>query len=752
MILRTLLLVLLAAVPAPAQAADPVPRIQRLGDGDLPIVPCAAGEDTGCVEVLFDGPQPPVACWSVQPFGPAGVAIDTTVSAMAGTGTTRRLTIRFTPLGAVPAASPVTLRFGFPQAGRPLDCDQALVVTRPASVLALPSELDLGVLHVDLWGRVAGADLVQPVFPAAGQPPVGPMTVSSGVDLHAADRRGSPVPVRLDLPDAATVTAARFAELRLSPGAAGGFPALGPLSGNALLTAPQLAQPLAVKVTATGRIGWLSILLVLVAGIAAGAVVHRLILPRQALDKARLAAARAALAAGRLREGETDTELLKALDEAIAAQQAEVAAATDAAAVTEAVERMNTAVAARLEEADAARQALAAQVAPLRAALAVLPAVSDLPAEPLDAWQAGLDAVQAGIDAREIARPRAQLAGPVAAAQKAALAALEDFAAEAGAVLGRLDLWVRAPAVAALAPLSQTAPGFVLATDAEPVAVLTQLRNAWHDLRRAAATGHPAIADQLRAQAEGAANAGLADAPRRSEAILDELPRRPLAALAALDDLVDDYRVLARDLKLAGFEALADTPASGAEAAALDAPPSRRPPVLPPEEADLALLTEPRTAIAGREVTIRLVGLPVDRGARIRTPYGSARIAPGEAAPALTIRPPYPGRLTVEVAMVDEAGLPVARASLPLMVQPAPELVLEGLTAEVRRSDRLALAAAAGLALLSGAALFSVVPLTSWWALLAPLLWGFFVNLNLPDAITDLRTRRDAVFKANNIA
>ena len=59
--------------------------------------------------------------------------------------------------------------------------------------------------------------------------------------------------------------------------------------------------------------------------------------------------------------------------------------------------------------------------------------------------------------------------------------------------------------------------------------------------------------------------------------------------------------------------------------------------------------------------------------------------------------------------------------------------------------------AAAVLALISGVAVFSLVPLTSWWALLAPLLWGFFVNLNLPDAIQALQARRDAVFKTLNI-
>lgn len=736
-----------ATVPPPV-----TPRVQRLGEGTLPILPCAADTDTdadtdaGCVELLYDGAQPPVACWSLPPFGPAGVAIDAAPPQppLAGTAT-HRLLVRFVPLSAVPAAVPATLHFGFPRAGQPLVCDQQLVVVRPASALALPA-LDLGVIGVDLTGRVSGAGLVQPVFPAAGQPPVGPITVSSRIDLHAADRQGSPIPVALALPEGATVTAARFAELVLSPRPAEWFPALGPLTGTALLTAPQLAQPLEIKLTATSRIGWRSILAMLVLGIGAGALVHRVILPRQALARARLAAGEAILAASTLRDRETDAPLLARLTALMEAQKAAVAAARTDAAVTAATEAMTTAVAAELKDAEAERQDLAARIAPLRAALAVLPEGSELPMEPLASWLAVLDQAQALIDAREITRPRALLDGEAAQAQQAAMAALATFAPGAVAALGQLDRWTRDAAVRAFQGLASTAPGFALPDDIAPAEALARLRTAWLGLRRAAITSQPAIAEVLRAQAEGAANAGLPEAIPRSEAILETLPQHPLAALADLARLVEDYAKAARARNLPGFEALADVHAA-VESARIP-PPLRRPPA--PEAPPLALLTAPRIATAGREVTIHLVGLPADRGARIWTAYGGGRLAAGDTA-GLAIRPAYPGPLAVEVTVLDARGRTVSRHDLVLFVQPAPEAALPALNAELRRSDRLAVAAAGVLALLSGAALFSVVPLTNWWGLLAPLLWGFFVNLNLPEVIQGLQARRDAVLKANGV-
>jgi hypothetical protein len=275
------------------------------------------------------------------------------------------------------------------------------------------------------------------------------------------------------------------------------------------------------------------------------------------------------------------------------------------------------------------------------------------------------------------------------------------------------------------------------------------MRDAHHALRQAAATGHPAIAALLRAQSRGASNCGFASAADRTEAILRDLDRTPVAALEQLSELVRDYRRHAQTARLASFEDLADVKPSGVEGGVVPIPPVERR-IEPPEPPALVIETDPALPVAGRDVTIRLVDVPADHVVRIWTPYGSARVAGGND-PALTIRPPYPGLIPVEIVLADAQGHALSRQSTTLTVQPAPDHAIPALTTELRKADRLAVAAAAVLALLSGAAVFSVVPLTSWWGLLAPLLWGFFVNLNLPDVIQGLQARRDAVFKTLNI-
>lgn len=736
-------------IAQPLLPADPPPALQRLAEGTLPIVPCPEDTDRGCVEVLFDGDQPPVACWTLPPFGNAAVRVETAPVQQVANSTTRRMTIRFHPLPEVPPATPATLHFGFPRPGAPLVCDQALVVQRPSGVLALPGDLDLGVLHVDLLGRVAGAGLVQPVFPAPGQPAIGPLAVSTQASLYAGDRRGSPVPVRLSLPGGSTVTASRFAELALAPGSAGAFPALGALSGQAWVTAPQLVQPFALTIRATSQIGWITILTMLVLGIVAGAVVHRYVVPRQAVARARLDAERAFVAVAGMRDGQRDTDLAQGLNDLIDQGREQVEAAADQAAIAQAVQGLNQQVSAHLQAADASRQALAATIAPPLAALRAVPAVSELPAQPLDAWAAVLDKAQTLIEVGEIARPERLIETEVAQAERAALSALADFADRARAAIHDLDRWSRDAARQAFAPLQAAGAGFLVPSDATPASVVTTLRDAHHVLRQAAADGHPAIAGVLRAQAAGAANSGLANAPDRTEAILRDLDRTPVAALERLSLLVQDYRRHAQTAGLSSFEDLADVKPTGVEGGAVPVPPVDRR-IDPPEPPPLAIETEPRLPVAGRDLTIRLLDLPAGHVAHIWTPQGSARIT-GQDDPALTIRPAHPGLVPVQIVLADAQGRVLSRQSTTLTVQAAPDHAIPALKTELRKADQLAVAAAAVLALLSGAAVFSVVPLTSWWGLLAPLLWGFFVNLNLPDAIAGLQARRDAVFKTLNI-
>ncbi|MFT4152080.1 MAG: hypothetical protein QM656_17890, partial [Paracoccaceae bacterium] len=59
--------------------------------------------------------------------------------------------------------------------------------------------------------------------------------------------------------------------------------------------------------------------------------------------------------------------------------------------------------------------------------------------------------------------------------------------------------------------------------------------------------------------------------------------------------------------------------------------------------------------------------------------------------------------------------------------------------ADKDRIDRVALRASAALSLLGGMAVFSAIPLTSWWALLAPFLWGFFADLSLSASLQRLQ-------------
>lgn len=746
-----------ASPPANSQPAGS-PAIRALAEGTLPIVAChgptdpgspggghdAENPDMGCVEVLFDSAQPPVACWTLPLFGTAAVGIEPGPAEPVAEGSpTRRMTIRFHPFSAVPPATSATLHFGFSRPGAPLVCDQTLVVQRPAGVLDLPPQLDLGVLHAELWGAVSGSPLRQAVFPAAGQPPIGPITLSTGTDLHAAGRRGSAVPVSLAV-STGTVMANRFDELTVTVGSADSFPALGALSGPAWVTAPQLLKPVALTIRADSQIGWFSILATLLLGIVAGGVVHHRILPRQALAKARLEGERSAVSADRLSEREHDQVLRNDLNAVITRQRDNVRAATDPAAITKAVETMDAEMTARLTQADDRRQALAAAVAPARSALRTLPAVSELPETELDAWSDALDKTQALIDDGKIADPQAMLNKDIPPHQRAALDALTDFASRAGAALHNLDRWTRAPAKQVFSPLQAVTERFDLPSDPQPVETLVAMRDAQHALRRAAGINHPAIAGVLRDLAGGAANARFPNAADRTEAILADLDRKPVAALTQLAVLVQDYDAFAKEKGGASFEALADV-GRGVEGGPVPpAPVERR--IELPDEPGLRIETEPGLPVTGQDVTIRVLGLAANRTARIWTPHGSARIV-GLADPVLTIRPPHPGPVPIEIVTADTQGHVLSRQSLTLIVRPVADHAINTLVAEVRRSDWLATVAAGGIGLVSGALVFSVVPLTSWWGLLAPLLWGFFANLNLPQAIQSLQTRRDAILK-----
>ncbi|WP_295048082.1 hypothetical protein [uncultured Paracoccus sp.] len=723
------------------------PALQRLADGTLSIVPCPGAANQGCVEILFDGETPPAACWTLPPFGTA-VKIETVPGDLIAGSSTRRMTILLDPLDQVPPATPATLRFGFPRAGASLACDQTVVVQRPAGILALPAELDLGDLRVDLWGGVGGVDRVQAVFAAPGQPAIGPLKVSSQASLYAAGRRGSPVPVMLDLPDDAMVTAGSFAELTLAPRSTGWFPALGPLTGQVWVTAPQLVQPFALTLKATSQIGWWSILAVLVLGIAVGWGVRRNILPRQVLARARLEAGRAFVAARAVRDRQRDKALAQDLETLITKQEQVLASAEKQEDVATAVKDLTQAMDQTLKDADARRQKLADATATPLAALRALPVVSELPMPPLNAWADALDKARILIEDGEIARPAALIDTTVAQAEKQARAALMEFA-DASWAPGIRDLgdWTRPAACQAFGPVTDAGKGFLLPPDLSTAALLTTLRDAHHGLRQAVATQYSAIAQTLRPLAAGARTAGFPDAVERTNTILDDLDRRPVAALTALAGLVRDYDDYARSRGGTSFEALADF--KGLER--LDSVPPAERRIDSPEAPIVAIQTDPRLPVAGQDLAISPLDLPAGHVARIWTPYGSAQVG-GPGDPPLKIRPRDPGVIPVQIVLADAQGHVLSRHTTTLTVQPASDHAIPGLEAEARTADQLAIAAAAALSLLSGLTIFWVVPLTSWVALMTPFLWGFFVNLSLPDTIQGLQARRDAALKALNIS
>lgn len=759
MVLRIVLTALMLILPlTPPSAAETPPSIQRLGEGTLPILPCPDSPDRGCVELLFDGPQAPVACWTLSPFGTAGVGIDASQpSAPLAGSSTRRLVVRFQPLSAVPAATPATLQFGFPKAGAPLLCDQRVVVNRPAGALGLPTELDLGRVQVDFWGRVSGGTVLQPVFPAAGQPPIGPIRVSSGGGLTGADRLGGAIPVSVGLSGGISpapeqgkivVTASDFAEMRLASRHATAFPALGTLSDTITVTAPQLIQPLSLTVKADSRIGWLSILVVLIAGIAAGAAVRLVIVPRQARARTRLAAETTLVAAIGLRDRESDNALVATIDRHIKTARAAITTARTQEAIEAAASALMTTIEEEIGNGEAKRQALAARIAPLLAELQIVPPFSELPTAALDRWAGMLEQAQALIAARKIDQPETLLATDGAAAEAAAGNALQDFATNAHRAIGALDDWKRPEAQAAFAAIRAIGPDFLLPQGATPIDALSSLRAACHRLRHAAASSHSAIAPVLLGLAKGAQFGGMTDAVARTAAILDGLDRRPVRALLDLEKLATDYAGLAGSRRLASFEDVADIPDPTGIEAGLLVPPLRGAEL--PAEPALSLQTDPAIPSTGQDLTLRLVGLPEGRVAHIRTPYGSHRFEMGDS-PEMVLRPTRPGPAVIQVETADALGNPLSRQRFTLDIEPAPDHAVPALQSEADRIARVALGAAAGLALLSGTAVFSAVPLTSWWGLLAPFLWGFFVNLNLPDMISALERRRDAAFKAANI-
>lgn len=719
------------------------------------LVPCAAHEDRGCVEVLleadtaagFDGFAP---CWTLPPYGDAGVSLRHRLSPVAPDGAaplSRRLSIEVAPLSAVPPGT-VSLRFGRVDRGTGrLACALTLDVTRVAGTLAAPATVTLPDLRIEAFGLLPAAPRVTVrVGPAAGSVAVGPLRAAPQVVLTGPGRSEGAARVVLD--GGGRIQPGQTTTLAISP--VGPLP-LGALAGEITVSAPQLAQPQRIAVATTARIGPVTILLALILGVAAGWLVRSRLLPAQDRATAVVAAEQLAADVEARAEAETDPALREAVTTAIAALRAALAAGGDAAAVTSAATALE-AEAGRLLSAAAARRAeLAAVIAPALAAYRLPIEGTELPQAPLALHRDTLRAIAAMLSRRLVADPEAAIADALPAQDAGVRSALRAFGATAAARIAALDGWTDAEAGAALAPVKALAPAFA-ALEAAPDAAsaLTAARGGWDDLAAAGAGVAIAIGPYLLRLQRGAADRSPPfDTAVQTAAVLRDLGTRPLAALAALADLQAAYAAVAGGLPFA--QAFAPAHRGGVEAGPEGAVAEALRPAIPGPA--LRLVLPDGAAVAGRPVTVEVAGLAQGEVVTLRTPVNALRVSPEG--------PGTPVRLIFDAAGAHEIVLDVAGADparlrqevLHLTIAPAPGAVrLRAALEDRARRDRQARWAAGLLALGSGAAVFAQVPLTAWSALAGPLLWGFFVDLNLRDWIGRLQARRDALLPATGEA
>jgi hypothetical protein len=688
-----LCLAMLAALSMPALAR--ITPASPNAPTTLPIVPCTAGGDTGCVEINLTGALGALTpCWTLPPFGDAGVKVSHGFDPKAR----GRLRIEFAPLSAVRAGS-YALPFGAPDATGVLDCSLALTVERKAGTLAPMARITLPEQRIWPFGREWGArTAVLPVGAAAGSVPVGPLALTAHVmiggtrvDLPAtlSDKGrlqpGTEAQVTLDLPD-------RF-DLSLG---------LGKLEGEVVLTAPQLVTPLRVPVDMTVRLGVLTTFAVLVLGMIAGQLIRGGLMGQQALVDARILATRQEAATVKLLEAERDPELRAAL----AAELARARAAEPTAAAVEAASALlqkNTE--ALIAAATTARATMAEEIRPVQQAFALPIRGTELDLPEVTALGDLAARVDDLLTQRHVTAPRLALKD-LAAAQDASARALMRFADEAAVTLQALA-W---PDLAALKALG---PRFAEARAAS----LPELRKLWHEVRAAARTLPPLTALTT--------PEALALVARIKEA----WPDRPIAAAEGLNSLARLYQAAGQELGTAG---------AGIEAgivtliAASD--------LTLPETAPSLEITN-GLAVAGAAFDVTLTGGPLMGGqATILTPVNAIRVSPEGPGQTARFIADAPGPLQV----VARIGDVTHRFTLQIG-QGATAERLQSLIDRKKRLDRLALAVAVPLTALSGLWVFEQVPLLTWWALLAPLLWGFFANPNLTEAIKTLQTKRDAL-------
>lgn len=728
----------------------------------LAVVPCRAGDERGCVEVLldaddaaeFDGFAP---CWTLPPYGDAGVAIAARLLPAAPDGRarlTRRLMIELAPLSAVPPGT-VALRFGRadPTTGR-LACALTVEVSRSAGALAAPATVALPERRVEAWhlwqDGPGGAPAIVRLGPAPGSMAVGPLRADAQAVLTGPG--GNQGAARVDLAGEGRIRPGQTVTLTVTAHA--DLP-LGALAGEVWLTAPQLVQPQRIALAGSARIGPWTILAVLALGVAGGWLSRRLVLPRQDLAQAVAEAEGVAAAVEAQAEAETDPDLREAVKTAIADFRSVLDGGADAAAVSAAATALRAGADRLLAGAVAQRAELAQALAPGLAAH--LPPVeeTELPQPALLAQRAMLREVQAMLSRRLVGAPDRAIRADLPALDASSRAALRSFCATTAALIDGLARWPDPEAVTALAALRTLAPAFdtqARAAEADAARILTDARRVWEDLAAAGAGVAVGLAPYLAKLQQGAAShAPPLDTRAETAAALDALAgRRPVAALTALAGLARRYADAAGDVPFA--QAFAPVARGGVELG--QDPQVLRtdgivvPPVAPLPPAPRLVLPE-GGAIAGRPVTVEIAGLLAGQVATLLTPVNALRISPeGPGSPVrLIFDSPGGQALTLAVEGPGDAGRRDHLLHLTVAPQAGQSRVLRA-RANRARADLRAAAAAAVLATGSGALVFAQVPLTAWGALAGPLLWGFLVDLNLRDWIGRLQAQRDALLPA----
>ncbi len=723
------------------------------GTGDLPIVECRTGSDAGCIELLINAlPGQDLAaltpCWTLPPFGHAGVEVSAPILMPSGPNSrTWRMRLEFSPLSALPAGE-AQLAYGLAQPDGTLSCALVLAVRRASSQIDLPASLDLGNLQVEPWGTWQWTPLITPMAPVAGQPPVGPLTFGDTVQLTAPGREGGRVQVAVSQSGPAMLAALATGSLTLSHRAGGGrWPPLGALSGTLVVNAPQLTSPRVVTVTAQARIGLMSIFVLLAFGIGAGWYIRHNLLTRQGLAGARLSAQEAIETIEARLANEGEPTLIAAIGDQIADLHALVVDGAKAEIIVTRTATLKTDTEARLVAADTARATMAQRIAPLLRALAALPEGQEFPTAEIAAWKSSLDQVATGLGARKVNEPQALLDGAAMDAERAAVEALADLAAHATTGLSALSRWHDPAAMAALAPLAALLPQFAAPDPAQPADGYLRLRGAMRNLLRVAVSRQPQLDDYLRGLTSGAAAKGVVDAQLQTDAVLAAMADHPLQSLDGLDALNADYEAAARTARLTPPFAFENVFAPLVEAGAVlrdrlhTAPPEAGPPAMPETALTaLRLVVSPPMPMVMRAFEVHVQGLAAGEIATIETPVGATRLANEGPSEVARFRLDRPGEISINVHLAGGDGTRVGTRSFDVTVRPSPtHTSVAALRADAQAVDREAQFAAAALAALSGLALFQTVPLTNWWALLAPLLWGFFVNLNLAEAIERLR-------------